>query len=410
MMFRFLTLSFFFFLNGLSSDVAGMLPGESKLPLKMEDARRQLNRYRSELDSFRTQYGGGYALPNAKFFQFGMGNRIKFVYRNGALVNSLSGDTLLFWDVKEEIILPPDYAVYLTTKKGDQVSITEDHSGVWISDRLGRSKIAGTDCELKLPEFYENRFPLVLKVLNHEILINILDSKPLPNLFVYKKPWRRDGAMMAMCLEKTGNIQLIKNWVLSLTEPYDYNNAGEAEADNLGQTLYLLSLFTDKANPLVALILKEAQKFEVRSTGGIYIKGRSDFHETPVYQTKWLKFGLAKLGLADQYSVPEIQDDYSSLFWWDYNDTFLKGKQDAVGQGNNNKYPYLGWAKDHFHGLKRSPISNLDYPLTWEIEASQANYNGLAVIDSALVNAKCATPHTWHASEVFLYVISGGLK
>lgn len=36
------------------------------------------------------------------------------------------------------------------------------------------------------------------------------------------------------------------------------------------------------------------------------------------------------------------------------------------------KYPNLGWACDNFHGIKTSPISNRDYPLTWEIGASEA--------------------------------------
>jgi hypothetical protein len=56
------------------------------------------------------------------------------------------------------------------------------------------------------------------------MLISILESEPVPNCFVYKKAWRRDGAMMAMCLEKTGNTGLKKNWVLGLNDPYDHNN------------------------------------------------------------------------------------------------------------------------------------------------------------------------------------------
>ena len=69
--------------------------------------------------------------------------------------------------------------------------------------------------------------------------------------------------MMAMCLEVTGNINLIKEWALSLSDPYDRNNGGETEADNLGQTLFILSFFTDRNHPLVAKILKESRKYEV---------------------------------------------------------------------------------------------------------------------------------------------------
>ena len=392
-------------LNISAFSVGGIPKNAVQYPFKIGDVSQRLNHYRAELDSFRKSYGGSYALPHVKFFQFGMGNRDKFIYKNGVLKNSLSGDTIKIWKIKDELILPAEYSVFIFTQNGTQVCISEDQSGVWINDHQGRNLVAGTDLKLILPDFKGNHFPQILRVLHHEILMNILDSKPLPNFFVYKKPWRRDGAMMAMCLEKTGNIQLIKKWVLSLKEPYDYNNAGEAEADNLGQTLYLLSLFTDKSHPLVPQILKEALKYEVKTSEGIYIKGRSDFHETPVYQTKWLKFGLLKLGLADKYSIPEIQDNYSSLFWWEYKSNYMSGTKDAFEPGNSEKYPYLGWAADNFHGLKRNPISNLDYPLTWEIEASQADYKGLAVIDTVFVTAKCAAPHTWHASEVFLYVL-----
>ncbi|NEW83841.1 MAG: hypothetical protein GZ094_15945 [Mariniphaga sp.] len=371
----------------------------------MEDARRQLNLYRSELNSFRTQYGGGYALPHVKFFQFGMGNRNKLVYRDGILLNSLSGDTLRIWDVKEEIILPPDYAVFLMTKKGEKVCISEDQAGVWINDRLGRHSVVKTDCRLKLPDFKGNRFPMVLKVLHHEILINILDSKPLPNFFVYKKPWRRDGAMMAMCLEKTGNLALIKDWVLSLDNPYDHNNGSisgkpENEADNLGQTLYLLSFFTNQHHPLVAKILEEAKKFEKKVDGKLFISGRSDFHEVPVYQTKWMKFGLKSLKMNDPYQIPSISDDYSSLFWWDYTENYLR-----CDEYSNDFYPYLGWARDHFKGTITGPVSNQDYPLSWETKASEADYSKLSVIDQVYVDEKTSAPHTWHASEMFLTLI-----
>ncbi len=156
---------------------------------------------------------------------------------------------------------------------------------------------------------------------------------------VYKKPWRRDGAMMAMCIKSTGNINLIRNWVLSLTDPYDRNNNGETEADNLGQTLFILSFFVDKNYPLVSKVLNEVKKFEVKGVEGKYIKGRSDFSEKPVYQTKWLKYGLKALSLPDDYVIPNVEDNYSALFWLDYKDK--EGKKDA---NDKNNYPYLGWA------------------------------------------------------------------
>lgn len=364
-----------------------------------------LEKYKRQLDGFRKEFGGVHVMPDVKFFLFGMGNRRKMIYKNGFLQDAITKKILKQWDIKSQLIIPNAYRVIITLKNNKTVVIEENEKGVFLREGEKNVLLSGTSSFIKLPSFEGQQYSEILKELNHEILINIVEGKPLPNLFVYHNPWRRDAAMMAMCLEKTGNLNLIRNWVLTLSDPYDYNNAGEAEADNLGQTLYLLSFFTDKSNPLVQKILYEAKKIEVKSVEGTYINGRSDFHNAPVYQTKWLKFGLSKLDLPDPYIIPSLQDNYSSLFWWDYKDSYMKGTIDAYDEWKNDNYPYIGWAADHFHGLKRNSISNQDYPLTWEIEASQANYLYMKIIDTVFVKTKCSVPHTWHASEVFLYLI-----
>jgi hypothetical protein len=84
----------------------------------------------------------------------------------------------------------------------------------------------------------------------------------------------------------------------------------------------------------------------------------------------------------------------------DYRDAYVKSKD-----AGSLSYPYLNWACDHFHGLKRSPIGNRDYPLTWEKDASAANYAGMAIISDEYRQQRLATPHTWHAAEVFLYLL-----
>jgi len=369
---------------------------------KDKTLNKSLQDYRNSLTAFRLEFGGSRDMPDVKFFLFGMGNRTKLLYKDGVLKNAVTGIELHRWNVVNEIILPPEYTVSLNLADGNHIIIKEDSSAVWISDGKSGIAVEGTKNPVNLPDFEEYRYPLILKVLHHEILINIIDSKPVPNFMVYRKPWRRDGAMMAMCLDITGNINLIKGWALSLKDPFDRNNAGETEADNLGQTLYILSFFTDKNHPLVANILEEAKRFEIVTPTGKYIRGMSDFHEVPVYQTKWLKFGLKSLKLPDDYIIPQSEDDYSALFWWDYKDSYMPGTKDA---SDRDKYPYLGWACDNFHDVKRSPISNRDYPLTWEIEASQADYKGMSVIDNKYAAAKNSSPHTWHASEVFLYLL-----
>ena len=43
--------------------------------------------------------------------------------------------------------------------------------------------------------------------------------------------------------------------------------------------------------------------------------------------------------------------------------------------------------------------------MTWEIQASQARYSGMAEVDPVFVEQKTSVPHTWHAAEVFLYLL-----
>ena len=368
---------------------------------ELASAEASLERYRTQLVAFRKEYGGIRDLPNVPFFQFGMGLRTKYLFKNGALFDARTGAQLKRWPVKRSVIVPPDYLVRLESEDGQSVEIREDEEAVWIVEGSRRHALDGSRKPVHLPDFARHRYALILRVLHHELLMNVTASGPVPNFYVYQKPWYRDGAMMAMCLKATGNLGLIRDWVLGLTEPYDRNNAGETEADNLGQALYLISLVSDKSHPLVAQIQRELARFEVRDAHGLYIRGRSDFAEHPVYQTKWAKYGLRALGLADPYAIPHVADSYSSLFWMDWRGAHVQGHEAT----DRERYPYLGWATDHFQGKKLSPISSRDYPLTWEIEASQTNYAGMALIDPVFVEQKTSVPHTWHAAEVFLYLM-----
>lgn len=363
----------------------------------------RLATYRAELNEFRKEYGGARELPNVPFFLFGMGQRPKYLYRGGKLVDLRNGLVVQQWNVKSEAILPPEYRVVITKEDGSKLQIIEDEIAVWITDATNRVTIGKTDVSVKLPHFENHKYSRVLRVLHHELLINVTEAGPVPNLFVYKKPWYRDAAMMAMAFQKTGNLRSIRDWIMHLNEPFDRNNNGETEADNLGQALYLISLVSDKKHPLVPTIVLVTKQLEQESPNGKYILGRTDFAEHPVYQTKWLKYGLRALGLNDSsFGVPEKTDSYSALFWMDYRDVHVISNKDA---NDRDKYPYLGWANDHFYRAKKSPISNRDYPLTWEKEASQADYNGLAMLDQVYIDQKLAAPHTWHAAEIFLYLL-----
>lgn len=389
-MIRTLSLAVLLILSGCAPEKRQML----------EDARNSLDSYRSALERFRADYGGSKEMPSVNFYLFGMGNRPKLLYKKGELKNALTGQVLHTWPVVQEFILPHEYREVLQTSSGIVV-IREDGNGIHLMQKGQEVILQGSDNPVRLPEFREYTYSSLLKVLHQEILINIVNSQPVPNYFVYPKPWYRDGAMVAMCLRLTENLDLLRPWIESLSQPFDRNNAGEAEADNPGQALYLISLCSDRSHPLVAELLAALKKVTVKGSDGIYIRGRSDFAEHPVYQTKWAMLGLEALGLPCPYQVPDIKDTYASLCWM-----MRQGEKEAAETASfsDDNYPYLGWASSHFHHSKQGKISNRDYPLTWETEASQAHYTGMAVIDEQYVQSRTATPHTWHAAEIFLYL------
>jgi hypothetical protein len=362
----------------------------------------RLQSYRAELDAFRKEYGGARELPDVRFYLFGMGLRPKYLYRDGKLIDLRNGIIMLQWKIKSDVILPHEYRVVITKGDGTRLQIAEDEHAIWLTDATNRVTISQSEIAVKLPKFEDHKYSQILRVLHQELLVNVTPTGPVPNFFVYKKPWYRDAAMMGMVFQRTGNLRPIRDWIMNLNDPFDRNNKGETEPDNLGQALYLISLVSDKKHSLAPAILLATKQFEQDSPRGKYILGRTDFAEHPVYQTKWLKYGLRAIGLHDLFAVPELTDSYSALFWMDFRDVHVISNKDATDREN---YPYLGWASDHFYRRKKSPISNRDYPLTWEQNASQADYSGLAMLGQVYIDQKLATPHTWHAAEVFLYLL-----
>ncbi len=340
-------------------------------------------------------------LPKVNFFLFGMGNRDKFLYRDGTLFNALTGDAVRQWEVIKETILPGEYTVKLNTSDGKEIIITEDQIAVRIQE--GAKRFSLTEGNINLPKFEGHPQAKILRLLLHEILISIVDTKPVPNFLVYSKPWYRDAAMVAMCLQKTDNIHLIRPWILKLEEPFDRNNAGNREPDNLGQVLYLISLVTDSSHPLVEKVLDTIPEFQK----GKHIDGSTDFSKHPVYQTKWLKFGLRALGLEDPYEIPEVFDSYSVLFWMDFKKEHVDGR--AFSKKDVANYPYLGWAEAHFHSWPPPMSLEEQYPLTWEAHASQANYDGMKLVSKEYNDRKICAPHSWHAAEMFLYLLDDAL-
>ena len=328
------------------------------------------------------------------FFLFGMGNREKYIYRNCELIRYRDNSVIYSFGECDEEFIYDQYTVILAKKDGGRVVLLENEEGFFVDD------LCITKSKINLPSFENYRYAKQLRILHHEILINVIDGKPVPNYFVYNKPWYRDSAMMGMVLKATDNLHLIKDWVLSITDLYDRNNAGHEEPDNLGQLLYLISLFKDKDYPLVDKIINEAK----RITENGLLTGLTDFGNHQIYSTLWLKFALKELKMDDSFlNIPEEFDNYARMFWMDRDgierDTEYKNEYNWL-------YPYLWWAVKHF---ENEPIEDkyleITYPMSWEKEASQAKYEDIRQLSNTYADNKFSAPHTWHASEMFLYLI-----
>ena len=154
----------------------------------------------------------GTAHPGEPFALFGAGGRRKLLYTRGALTDALTGERIAAWDAENIRHDPAPYALELTAA-GTRVRLYEDEAGVWLDQGGSKEQLSGG--QVALPDFGTHPHAALLRVLHHEILVNIVSGGPLPNLFVYRKPWYRDAAMVAMVLAHTGNVQLIAPWVSS---------------------------------------------------------------------------------------------------------------------------------------------------------------------------------------------------
>ncbi|MCD6416891.1 MAG: hypothetical protein J7M08_09390 [Planctomycetes bacterium] len=334
------------------------------------------------------------------FALFGMGRRRKLLYQDGALRDALTGETLSAWPVVSQKLEPAEYRVTIETRTGELIRIVEDEEGVWVEAAGDRTPL--TRSPVKLPRFEKHPQQAFLRAFHGELLVNVMPFGPVPNLWVYPRPWYRDAAMMLMCFQKTGNLALVEPWIAGLHKVWDRNNGCEREPDNLGQALYMISLVSDRRHPLVEKILKEIDGCR----RGRHIVGRTDGAEHPVYQTKWLKYGLRALGLEDDFEAPAVFDSYGAAFWMDFKEQHVDGPR--FGPRMAQLGPYLTWAEAHFHGDDPPiEIGELKTPLTWERDTSEAEYWRMSILSSELVESRVCTPHAWHAAEMFLYFLDG---
>ena len=343
--------------------------------------------------------------PERQFYIFGMGHREKYVYKAGGdLIRVSNGEVVHHFDVKDEKFLFDRYMVVVWTNDGKIFNIVEDESGLYLKDiTSGNESII--EClasgeKINLPDFEDCKYSAQLRILHQEILTSFIGNEPVPNIYVYNKAWYRDGAMMALALEKTGNINLLKPWALSVTDLYDRNNKGNCEPDNLGQLAFVLSFFVDKTYPLITKIVDEAR----RITENGLLTGLTDYNHHEIYSTLWLKLALERLDIDTSFiKIPNEFDSYARMLWMYRQDV---ERQTPYENKYDEWYPYLWWAVKHF---ENEPIDEkyleIKYPMSWEICASEAIYENIAPLSEEYAKNKCGAPHSWHASEMLLYLI-----
>lgn len=346
--------------------------------------------------------------PGAQFWLCGVGTRRKMLVKNDGVFDAFSGECLHPFPDGKLHFTSGELAVDIEYSNGSNTQtvarVWEDESGVFLKTENGESHQLAVDARgsflPKFPRFENHPHAAKLRILAHEIAVNITQNGPLPNLMVYEKPWHRDAAMMALVLEKSGNLPLLEPWLSRVEAPFDLNNKGHREPDNLGQMLVVLALLEQPNHALCDTILKTVSEFHKAD----YIEGFTDYDLHPVYQTKWLKWGLSQLGLDDPYRIPAAYDSYSSLFWMDYKNEHVDGARFHVE--SSTRYPYLKWAEAHFYN--DAPPSELaveegTLPASWEAHATDADYSKLHTLLPELEMLRSGAPHTWHGAEMFLY-------
>lgn len=419
----FLTIPFLLWHNGTT------------LSATLSDFRPQPS-YSAELSHWRAK--ASVIMPHSmpRIFFFGMGNREKYVYRHGALLRLGDSATVFRAPGKcHERIVPEEYRVELAAP-GGRIAIAEDERGVWIDSCGERRCLAGTSAALRLPRFEGKVYARVLRVLHHEMLINIRHGAPLPCLLTYDAPFYRDAAMVALCLERTGNERLLLPWLRRVNTLYDYQ-AGVAEPDNLGELLYMLNMFPGFRPRLREAIMDEARRRLVAADGRWHLTGTTDGGPQPQYQTDWLLTALYRGGqsltAADGRTPLPLAtdinhgDDYAELSHFARVEgwrlasryrtkTRLRTRlhdarialREALAprqQEGCSLFPYLEWARSNYFSTCRFAMLSASYPLSWEQSGALSHAERMAFIDPKAAEDRMCYPHSWTAAEMFLRIM-----
>lgn len=279
-----------------------------------------------------------------------------------------------------------NYIVYAEDEQDNKISIYENEDGIYVYNGI-ENIVLDNSTKINIPAFENYKHKKQLRILFNEVMINVTKEGPKPNFIAYKNSWYRDSAIIAMVLNETNNINQIEDWISKIDKIYDMQN-GCKEPDNLGQVLFLMSLIENKNESIIKDILEEAEN--IKTEGG-YLNGITDGTYHPIYQTKWLIYGLKALGLDyEEWKIPNVYDDYESLLW------FEKEEQSKSIE-NSDRWPYLFFARLHY---TETPISfeESNYPISSEYCPSKADFKEMSVISEEFTKSKLIVPHAWSAA------------
>ena len=298
--------------------------------------------YLKELNRFYKDFNVDLLVSDYKrdnIYYFGMANHQKYYYKKGQLIDLNTKNVVLNIDVSREFIIPNNYMVAIVDKNKHTYLIYENEDGIYIKEDDKIIPLLERDKKINLPEFKQYNYSQILKVLNQEVLFNIDEDRPIPNVLSYKYPWYRDSMMATMVLEKTNNIDIIKPWVSSIDSIYDYSRSKDIkEVDNLGELLYIIGAtgLKEEKKDLIDNIINEINSIKKDH----YLCGIVDYKNMCSYPTGVAIYGSKKINIDIDLELPNYDDGYGSLLWYldnSYNNITFKNKD----------YPYLNWASYH---------------------------------------------------------------
>jgi hypothetical protein len=346
-----------------------------------------------------------YQFPLAKpssFYIFGMGTRQKFIVRKSDDINweiyDYNNDEVILTKIKNLTIDPQNYEVsgVLNSKT---FRMFENEIGIFyeVNEDL---YVLDNNVLVNIPDFSHTKYPRTLAILFGEVMTQLTPTEMSPNFIAYPKTWYRDATSIALVLKYSNNINFLEEISESFLTPYDQQNS-MLELDNLGQLLFLMSLLEKPNQELINQILIEVEENLIE---GSYLKGFTDFDYRPIYQTKWLKFGMNSLNLnTDHINIPnKYVDSYAPIMWLDRSDSFPLEKANF-----DRRWPYIYYANLNYFKVDFDYNDiNLHYPISEEIAASHAQFDKLGILRNDYVSKKMVAPHAWSAAELFLLLMN----